>query len=236
MESTEARCRRRAPTSCCNLRRCDADRFVDDDILGRFKRLQGDSKWVLLGVATTTSLMDGSAEQLFDGAIGRDVRDSARRPGRWCARRPRPAPALRPTRSAAHEKRALPCQNPPAQRGSFVRSDRRDMSVAVHVVSLRVYTAFRPAGRAAARLSRFMVTTMSEMRMVASSRIGKRPPSVAAPICAPRPMVCSVRSVHVRVFGEDRGVPRAAGGGDHAGDEIGEDAGQDQAWSSAASG
>jgi hypothetical protein len=47
-----------------------------------------------------------------------------------------------------------------------------------------------------------MVTTMSEMRMVASSRMGKRPLSVAASICAPRPMVCRVRSAHVRVLGK----------------------------------
>ena len=34
-----------------------------------------------------------------------------------------------------------------------------------------------------------MVTTMSEMKMVASSSMEKRPLSVAASICAPRPMV-----------------------------------------------
>jgi len=34
-----------------------------------------------------------------------------------------------------------------------------------------------------------MLTTMREMRMVANSRMGKRPESVAEVISAPRPMV-----------------------------------------------
>ena len=73
-----------------------------------------------------------------------------------------------------------------------------------------------------------MVTTISEIKMVASSRIGKRPLSVAASICAPRPMVCSVRSWHAGVLGDDRGVPGAARGRDHAGDEVGKDAGKNE--------
>jgi len=54
---------------------------------------------------------------------------------------------------------------------------------------------------------RFMVTTMSEIRMVARSRMGKRPLSVAASICAPRPMVSSVRSATCEYSAKNRSVP-----------------------------
>ena len=64
--------------------------------------------------------------------------------------------------------------------------------------------------------------------MVASSRMGKRPSAVAASICAPRPMVCSVRSWTLAVLGKHRGIPRTARGRHHAGDEIGKDAGKNQ--------
>ena len=50
---------------------------------------------------------------------------------------------------------------------------------------------------------RFMLTTIREIRIVASRRMGKWPASVAWSIWAPRPMVLEGLAFEVGVFGED---------------------------------
>src|ERR1035438_10522344 len=85
--------------------------------------------------------------------------------------------------------------------------------------------------------SRFTVTTIDAMTIVAASRAGKFPVSVARLMTAPSPMVVMVcpwkwkysatilassngLSMEMEVLGNDTGVPRATGGGHKAGDQV----------------
>ena len=63
---------------------------------------------------------------------------------------------------------------------------------------------------------------------VAPSRTGKFPASVARLITAPRPVMENVWPAEFEIFGDDAGVPRAAGGGDEAGDQIRKNRRQEQ--------
>ena len=75
---------------------------------------------------------------------------------------------------------------------------------------------------------RFMSTTMVAMITVATSSTSKRPESLARLMVLPRPGTETNAALKMEIFGDDAGVPRSAGGGDHIGNQIRKNCRQDQ--------